>query len=131
MKNILLLSFFILVTNLSFSQTTEAQKNGPILVFAEKVHDFGDIKQGEKVEWIFKFKNTGTQPLIISDVVTTCSCTAKQWSKDPVLPGKMGQITVSFDSAGKQGLQNKVITILSNAINSTERVSIRLNILPQ
>ena len=112
------------------AQTSEGPKNGPIITFVEKSHDFGDIQQGEKVEYVFTFKNTGTQPLVISDVVTTCACTAKSYSKEPVMPGKTGQVTVTFDSAGKMGMQNKVITILSNATNSREMVSIRVNVIP-
>jgi hypothetical protein len=130
MKHIFLFSFAILISLISVAQTVEGVKNGPVITFAEKTHDFGDIQQGEKIEYVFKFQNTGTQPLVISDVMTTCQCTAKQWSKAPVMPGKSSQITVSFDSAGKMGIQNKVITIQSNATNSTERVSIRVNVLP-
>ena len=128
MKAFLLFSFTLLLSIASFGQ--DGPKNGPVITFEEKSHDFGDITQGEKVEYVFKFKNTGTQPLVISDVVTTCSCTAKQWSKDPVMPGKTGQITVSFDSSSKMGIQNKVITVQSNATNATERVSIRVNVVP-
>lgn len=130
MRKIILFLFFLLPVFSLLSQTADGPKNGPIITFLEKSHDFGDIQQGEKVEYVFKFKNTGTQPLVISDVMTTCACTAKQWSKDPVLPGKTGEITVSFDSAGKMGMQNKVITIISNATNSREMVSIRVNVIP-
>lgn len=130
MKHIVLFFFVLLLTVVSFAQTTEGSKTGPVITFAEKTHDFGDIAQGEKIEYVFKYQNTGNQPLVISDVITTCQCTAKQWSKSPVMPGKSGQITVSFDSAGKMGIQNKVVTIQSNATNSTERVSIRVNVLP-
>jgi hypothetical protein len=130
MKNITLLFFILICNMLTFGQTVEGPKNGSIITFLEKSHDFGDIQQGEKVEYIFKFKNTGTQPLIISDVVTTCQCTAKEWSKEPVMPGKTGEVMVSFDSAGKMGIQNKVVTVLSNAVNSTERVIIRVNVVP-
>ena len=130
MKYILFFFLILLININSFAQTGDGPKNGPIITFAEKSHDFGDITQGEKVEYIFKFKNTGTQPLVISDVITTCQCTAKQWNKEPVMPGKNGEITVSFDSVGKMGIQNKVITIQSNATNSTERVSIRVNVVP-
>lgn len=130
MKNFILFSFALLLTIASLAQAVEGPKNGPIIAFIEKSHDFGDIPQGEKVEYVFNFKNTGTQPLVISDVITTCQCTAKQWNKEPVMPGKAGQITVSFDSTGKMGINNKVITIQSNAVNASERVSIRVNVVP-
>lgn len=129
-KSILSFVIILFTVGYSYAQTTEAPKNGAVITFAEKTHDFGDIKQGEKVEYVFKFKNTGNQPLVISDVATTCACTAKHWSKEPVMPGKNGEVTVTFDSAGKQGMQNKVVTIISNASNNPERVSIRVNVVP-
>lgn len=129
-KTLLTLGIFMMLFTVAFGQTSEGPKNGPVISFEEKTHDFGDIVQGEKVEYVFKFKNTGTMPLVISDVRTTCACTAKRWSKEPVMPGKAGEIVVSFDSSGKQGMQNKVVTILSNASNSMETVSIRVNVVP-
>lgn len=126
MKRYILLFVLMVASVITFAQT----QNGPVINFAEKSRDFGDITQGQKIEHVFTFTNTGNQPLVISDVITTCQCTAKQWSKEPVMPGKTGQITVIFDSAGKMGIQNKVITIQSNAVNSTERVSIRVNVIP-
>jgi hypothetical protein len=98
------------------------------ITFDEKSHDFGDIYQGDKVEYTFKFKNTGTEPLIISSVQTTCGCTATDWTKTPVAPGKTGEVAATFNSAGKMGQQNKVISVYSNA--GLETVSIVTNILP-
>lgn len=103
---------------------------GPKITFAEASHDFGDIKQGDKVEYTFTFKNSGTEPLILSNVLTTCGCTATNWPRDPIAPGKGGEITVKFNSAGKMGKQNKVVTIVSNATNAQERVKIITNVLP-
>lgn len=92
---------------------------GAIITWEEKNFDFGDITQGEKVEHTFKFANTGTEPLIITNVTTQCGCTApKGWPRDPVLPGGKGEITLAFNSAGKYGRQNKVATIVSNAANA-------------
>jgi hypothetical protein len=100
------------------------------IVFKETSHDFGDIKQGDKVQYTFEFNNAGQAPLVISNVQTTCGCTASEWSKEPILPGKTGQIKATFNSAGKIGRQNKVITVFSNALNPEERVSIVSNVLP-
>ncbi|MFL5730239.1 MAG: DUF1573 domain-containing protein [Cytophagaceae bacterium] len=113
------------------AQTSEGPKSGPIITFTESAHDFGDIIQGDSVTHVFKFKNSGSTPLIISEVITTCGCTAPTWTKDPVMPGKSGEILITYRSAGKQGLQNKIITILSNATNTPVRASIRVNVLPK
>ncbi|HXA01379.1 MAG TPA: DUF1573 domain-containing protein, partial [Cytophagaceae bacterium] len=111
------------------AQTPEGPKNGPIVTFTEIAHDFGDIIQGDSVMHVFHFKNSGTSPLIISEVITTCGCTAPKFTKEPVMPGKTGEIFITFRSAGKQGLQNKIITILSNSTNTPVRLSIRVNVL--
>lgn len=112
----------------------QAAKNtvveGPQITFQETEYNFGDIKQGEKVEHVFSFKNTGTAPLVLSNVLTTCGCTASEWPKEPIAPGKAGQIKVTFNSAGKMGVQNKVVTIVSNAVNAQEQVKMVGNIVP-
>jgi hypothetical protein len=100
------------------AQTTPATamaKTGAQIKFSEEKYDFGSIKQGDVVDHVFKFKNTGTQPLVISNVQASCGCTIPDWTKEPVGPGKMGMISAKFNSAGKMGMQTKVLTIESNA----------------
>ncbi|MES2387192.1 MAG: DUF1573 domain-containing protein [Bacteroidota bacterium] len=99
------------------------------ITFETPAHDFGDLKQGERVSYTFKFKNTGKLPFMIYNVQTTCGCTAPEWPANPVGPGKSGQIVVNFNSAGKSGRQNKVCTILSNAANNREPITIMCNVL--
>ena len=97
---------------------TNAQTNGPVISWEKSTHDFGDLVQGDKIEHIFKFKNTGKEALIITNVQVTCGCTTpKGWARDPIAPGHSGEITISFNSLGKYGKQNKVVTIISNAVN--------------
>jgi len=95
--------------------TAAAKTAGAQIKFSEEKYDFGSIKQGDVVDHVFKFKNTGTQPLVISNVQASCGCTIPDWTKEPVAPGKMGMISAKFNSAGKQGMQTKVLTIESNA----------------
>jgi len=103
---------------------------GARITFEEETHDFGDISQGDKLEYVYVFENSGTEPLILSNVLTTCGCTATDWPHDPIAPGRSGEINVTFDSSGKMGKQNKVITVVSNAINSQERIKLITNVLP-
>ncbi|WP_211327185.1 DUF1573 domain-containing protein [Chitinophaga flava] len=84
------------------------------LTFEEKVHNFGDITQGEKVEYSFKFKNTGTRDLIIEDAISSCGCTVPEWPKQPIKPGESGFMKVIFDSHGKSGYTEKEISIKTN-----------------
>ena len=134
MKNLFLL---IILSGIMLSTSAIAQEEvplekvtGPYITFQEETHDFGDIKQGDKVSHTFAFENTGTQPLIITDVKVTCGCTATNWPRDPIAPGQSSELTVQFNSAGKLGRQNKVVTIVSNAGNSMAKVTITGNVLP-
>ncbi len=115
-----------------FAQATSTAKaTGPVITFDKKVHDFGDIVQGDKVEETFHFTNTGTEPLIITNVQVTCGCTTpKGWPRDPIAPGGKGELTVAFNSAGKMGRQNKVVTVVSNAVNGDgSQISFTTNVL--
>lgn len=118
MKGILFFLAFALIAIGAGAQEADTKPGGAIIAWETTQHDFGDIFQGDKIEHTFKFANTGTEPLIITNVTTQCGCTApKGWPRDPVLPGGKGEITLSFNSAGKLGRQNKVATLVSNAVN--------------
>lgn len=86
------------------------------ITFEEEVHDFGDIMEGDVVEHVFKFTNTGKNPLIINNARGSCGCTVPEWPRDPISPGQDGEILVKFNSTGKQGEQNKSITIAANTL---------------
>lgn len=89
----------------------------PVITFDSPEFNFGKIKAGEKVENVFKFKNTGGAPLIITDVTVTCGCTAAEKPEAPIMPGAEGKIKIVFDSKSKSGTQNRTITVNSNAKN--------------
>ncbi|MBX2898269.1 MAG: DUF1573 domain-containing protein [Cyclobacteriaceae bacterium] len=111
-------------------QAQEPEVNGPVITWENLRYEFGDIIQGEKIERIFRFTNTGTAALIITNVEVTCGCTVpKGWPRDPILPGAKGEITVAFNSTGKIGRQNKVVTVTSNSVGTTNQVMIIANVL--
>ncbi|SKC86565.1 DUF1573 domain-containing protein [Ohtaekwangia koreensis] len=119
MKKYLVLVVMLGLAVGAFAQSAKA--SGPVIAFEKKTHDFGQIVQGDKVEQVFKFTNTGNEPLIITNVQVTCGCTTpKGWPRDPIQPGGKGEITIAFNSAGKIGRQDKVVTIVSNASNSDD-----------
>jgi hypothetical protein len=107
----------------------QAQVAGPVITFTESSVNFGDLTQGDKVSHTFQLKNTGTAPLIISNVAATCGCTVPSWPKDPIAPGQSAEIQVSFNSAGKVGAQNSVVRIYSNASEPIEKVSLISNVI--
>lgn len=82
--------------------------------FEKTEHDFGKIGQDAPVEYTFKFKNTGTEPLVISEARGSCGCTVPEYSKEPIAVGESGVIAVSFDPKGKSGVQRKTVTITAN-----------------
>lgn len=86
-----------------------------VMSFENGEYNFGEITQGEKVSYSYKFKNVGKSPLIILNATATCGCTVPEVPKEPVKPGEEGEIKVVFDSNGKSGMQDKVITVTSNA----------------
>lgn len=92
-----------------------AAADAAVMQFESDKYDFGKITQGEKVYYSYKFKNAGKSPLIILDATATCGCTVPEVPKEPIKPGAEGEIKVVFDSNGKSGMQDKVITVTSNA----------------
>jgi len=103
--------------------------NAPIFKFEKEVYDFGEIKEGEKVTYDFKFKNIGNGPLIISSATATCGCTIPEYPKEPVALGAEGLIRVVFNSAGKSGIQNKIVSITANTIPSLTELNILGNVV--
>jgi hypothetical protein len=121
--------FVAIISNVAFAQS-DGQPTAR-LYFEKNAFDFGELKQGESATHTFTFKNIGDAPLILSNVQATCGCTVPKWNKEPIAPGKTGEITVTFNSTGKMGRQNKVVTIYSNASNAQERVMMVGNVLPK
>ena len=86
----------------------------PIVEWETTEHDFGTIKEGDKVTYVYNFKNTGAVPLIIEGVRPSCGCTAPNWTKEPIPVGGSGEVEVVFDSKGKPNAQNKTVTVTAN-----------------
>ena len=105
-------------------QKLEAMNKFPKMEFQYTEVDFGKHKEGEVLDTVFVFKNTGEAPLIISKVKTSCGCTASDWPRDPVMPGDEGKIAVEFNTRGKSGKQTKTITIHSNVKEITTTLKI-------
>lgn len=82
--------------------------------YEETSYDFGVADEGTVVKHVYKFKNTGNEPLIISNAKGSCGCTVPTWPKQPVAPGAYGEINVEFNSKGKPGRQSKQVTVTAN-----------------
>jgi len=101
-------------------QAAPAVPTGPLteITFEEDTYDFGEVMEGEKVVHVYKFKNTGKEPLVISNAKGSCGCTVPEWPREPIPVGGSGEIRVQFDSKGKGkvggGSQAKKVTITAN-----------------
>ena len=117
-------------TSNSTTPEAEVKPEGPLPIFEfpEEDHDFGTITEGDEVEKVFKFKNVGEAPLIISSAKASCGCTVPKWPKEPIGVGEEGEIMVRFNSKGKPGVQNKTITITANTYPSTSRLKIKADV---
>ncbi len=103
---------------------------GPAQIAFEQVYyDFGDLQQGEKVSYVFEFKNEGGSPLVIRDAAASCGCTVPRYNKEPIQPGEEGSIEVVFDSSGRRGNQYKTVIVKTNTPKREVRLTIKANVI--
>ena len=106
LMSIALMSFTTNGHNPALSTVTRLMK----VLWTEESHDFGEIPQGKPVSYEFSFTNTGDEPLVLTDVKTSCGCTAPDYTKEPVAPGKSSKIKVTYNAAAI-GAFTKAITV--------------------
>ncbi len=126
MKKVLfsIVMFAFAITTINAQNATVPQNpNGPDIKFVKTTHDYGTIIQGADGNCEFKFKNIGKEPLILSNVISSCGCTVPSWNREPIMPGKEGVIKIHYDS-NRIGPISKQITVMSNA--KTERVVLNI-----
>ena len=99
---------------------------GPKIEFEKTVHDYGQIVQGANGDAEFRFRNVGSEPLILTNVQTGCGCAAPSWPRDPIMPGEFATITVRYDT-NRLGHIGRAVTVLSNSVDNTNRVILRLS----
>ena len=80
--------------------------------------DFGKIPEGQKLDVSFRFRNTGTTPLVIGRVQPSCGCTIAEQPQEPISPGAEGQIKASFNSEGRVGINHKSLLVTANTKGS-------------
>lgn len=92
-----------------------ALKDTTSVEIIDRAYNFGTISEGDKVEYNFRFKNTGKKPLVVTNASASCGCTVPEKPEKPVMPGETSFIKVVFNSKGKSGHQDKTIIVSSNA----------------
>tara|TARA_R110002096_G_scaffold68478_5_gene165228 strand:- start:2508 stop:2933 length:426 start_codon:yes stop_codon:yes gene_type:complete len=119
MKQLITILFIGLI---SFS--VNAQDKVAKIEFKADTIDYGTIEKGADGVRVFEFTNTGDAPLIVSKVTSSCGCTVPKWSKEPILPGKTGEIQVKYDTNRVSPIR-KTITVISNAETPTVALKIK------
>jgi len=122
-KLTLVISLILVAATGLFSQATEPVQvvdnpNAPEISFDKLVHDYGTVPFGGDGVCVFKFTNTGKEPLILQQPQSSCGCTVPTWPKEPVLPGSSSEIQVTYNTK-KAGPINKTVTVKSNAKTNT------------
>lgn len=124
---------FAVVALPALAQTTEPQsatpKKGAQMTFVTNSYDFGDIaRKGGDVECTFEFVNDGDTPLVITRVVTSCSCTKAEYSKKPIPAGAKSTIKIVYEPHKKEpGVFHKVIQIFTNTADKRKIVTVKGN----
>ncbi len=116
MKHLLLTAIFGLI----FAGIGQAQNLDDLIKFTRVEHDFGKIDQGKPVTATFTFTNPGNKPLIIEDATAECGCTKPVFPKRPVMPGKSGEISVTYDAAAMGAFTKRVTVKLINVKGTKE-----------
>ncbi len=116
MKKFILLAVIALV-----SLSVQAQAE---IKFKSETIDYGNIAKGSDGVRTFEFTNTGSEDLVISDVKSSCGCTVPEKPKDPIAPGKTGQIKVKYDTK-RVGKIRKTVTVYSNATEPIKALHIK------
>ena len=130
----LLIAFVIATSGTVYAQDKAAtpqpvdSKNMPEFKFDVEEYNYGTIEQGKSVTYEFKFTNIGKEPLVISGAQGSCGCTVPEYPKEPLKKGEKHSIKVTFNSTGKSGMQDKTVTIKSNAKGGDKVLHIKGNV---
>lgn len=105
----------------------ERLKEQTTITMKPSVYDFGEIPNNTPVSTVFIIENTGKKPLLIRDAWASCGCTVPQWPKEPIMPGKTGELKVTFTSEPYQAGQKiqKNVTITGNFPGQVKKVTIK------
>ncbi len=122
---------FILLLSLVMTGIAFAQKQ-PAMDFEKTEHNFGTIKEEiGAVTTRFEFKNTGDAPIIIQRVASSCGCTTPSYTREPILPGKVGTISAQYSTVRRPGTFNKTIRVYTNVPDTVYVLTIKGNVTPR
>ncbi len=82
--------------------------------FEESEYNFGTVEEGEIVDHVYTFTNSGDAPLLITNAKGSCGCTVPDWPKTAIAPGETGEIKVRLNTRGKKNNVRQSVTLTAN-----------------
>ncbi|MDP3644658.1 MAG: DUF1573 domain-containing protein [Bacteroidota bacterium] len=116
--------FTFLLLVFIFACKGTVSQNDASISFSKDKYNFGTIPYKKEAVYSFEFTNPGKTILIINDVKTSCGCTVPEWSKEPIRPGRKGQITIKYDAAFPS-VFHKTIEVIYNGSESPFSLEIK------
>jgi hypothetical protein len=119
--------------NLSKSKERDSKAKEGLaeMTFVSKEFNFGTIDEGDVIDAVFEFENTGKSDLIITKAKASCGCTVPEWPRNKAIkPGEKGQIKAQFRSKGKRNKQNKSVTLTVNTLSGKEVIYVKGFVTP-
>ena len=120
-----LMSTFVFAQDQNKKIDLSQKSTGGTIKFEKKVHNFGQITEGQKVSTTFKFYNTGSDSVTLTEVKAGCGCTIPKWPKYAIAPGDSAEIMVTFNSRGKSGVFTKSVFVKHNGEGGVEYITIK------
>ncbi|NLZ94472.1 MAG: DUF1573 domain-containing protein [Bacteroidales bacterium] len=118
----------LVISGLLFAQS----KPKPEVKFDKNVHDYGSVKEEVEVALSeFEFTNTGKAPVVIQRVITSCGCASPSYTREPVLPGKKGNVKVAYNTIHRPGTFRKNIRVYTNVADTVYTLTIKGSVIPK
>ncbi len=126
--NLLLIALFASSFSVFSQEVVPVKVGGAEISFDKETHDYGTMQQHANGECVFVFTNTGSEDLVISNAKGSCGCTVPSWPREPIAPGKTGELKVKYDTKRVNPIR-KTITVTSNADTPTVALKIKGNVI--
>jgi hypothetical protein len=109
-----LMSFSAIAPVQALVSNVKTETTASTIVWKAESIDVGEIPQGTPKAIVYEFKNTGKATVVITNVQGSCGCTATDYTKEPILPGKSAKVTATYNAANKGGF-TKTVTVTTSA----------------
>jgi hypothetical protein len=119
-----LMSFSAITPIKMIASKVETKLDASTIVWKAETIDVGQIPHGTPKAIVYEFKNTGKTAVVITNVQGSCGCTATDYTKEPILPGKSAKVTATYNAANKGGF-TKTVTVTTSAETSPKILTLK------